>query len=313
MTVAVTDIREHLGQKPPRLHPITAADFLRMTIPAREHVLAPWLPVQGLAMLYAPRGIGKTLFGLNVAYAVASGGSFLRWSAPKSRRVLIVDGEMPAVVLQERLARIADTTDLEPPADDYLRLIANDLHPDGLPDLSTEEGQAALSEHIGEAELIVLDNLSTLCRSGRENEAESWGQVQEFLLRLRREGRAVMLVHHAGKGGAQRGTSRREDVLDTVVNLARPEGYQPSEGARFNVTFEKARGFAGKDADTFEAALDPVTGVWSMRDLENVRETRIVELTRDGLNGSEIAKELNVNKSTVSRTLKRLAEAGRLP
>jgi len=37
--------------------------------------------------------------------------------------------------------------------------------------------------------------------------------VQGWLLVLRRRGISVMVIHHAGKSGLQRGTSRREDVL----------------------------------------------------------------------------------------------------
>ena len=81
-------------------------EFLQRDIPPLEQVLAPWLPMQGLTMVYAARGVGKTFFALNVAYAVASGGSFLNWSAPKPRGVLYIDGEMPAVAMQERLANI---------------------------------------------------------------------------------------------------------------------------------------------------------------------------------------------------------------
>lgn len=298
---------------PPSLNPITAADFLAMKLAPREQVMAPWLPVQGLAMLHAPRGVGKTQMSLGVAYAVASGGAFLRWRAPRPRKVLFVDGEMPAIALQERIARIADRADGEPPGADYFRLIASDLHADGLPDLATAEGQDALRPSLADAELIVLDNLSTLCRTGRENEAESWGAVQGFLLGLRREGRAVLLIHHAGKGGAQRGTSRREDVLDTVIGLKRPDDFRASEGARFQISFEKSRGFMGKDADTFEAALDSVTGEWTTRDLEDVRDARIIDLTRDGLSQKEIADELGVHKSTVSRAVARLEAEGKMP
>ena len=92
-----------------------------------------------------------------------------------------------------------------------------------------------------------------------------------------------------GKGGAQRGTSRREDVLDTVVKLERPDDYRPSEGARFIVTFEKSRGFTGKEAETFEAAL--IGGVWATRDLEDVRAARIIELDRDALVAGELLKK----------------------
>ena len=35
---------------------------------------------------------------------MASGGAFLKWTTPKPRRVLYVDGEMPAIAMQERFA-----------------------------------------------------------------------------------------------------------------------------------------------------------------------------------------------------------------
>jgi len=68
-------------------------------------------------------------------------------------------------------------------------------------------------------ELVILDNLATLCRVGKENESESWLPIQDWLLRLRRRGIAVIVIHHANKSGGQRGTSSREDVMDTVIAL----------------------------------------------------------------------------------------------
>ena len=53
----------------------------------------------------------------------------------------------------------------------------------------------------------------------KENDADSWVPVQAWALAQRRAGRSVLFVHHAGKSGLQRGTSRKEDVLDTVIAL----------------------------------------------------------------------------------------------
>lgn len=289
-----------------RLTPIALDEFLRRQFPPREMILAPWLPVAGLAMLYAPRGAGKTHTALGVAYAAASGGKFLRWQAPKPRRVLIIDGEMPAAALQERIARITAEEAQEPPDPAFLRILASDLHRDGLPDLSDPMSHRLFNDAIGNAELIIVDNLSTLCRTGRENEAESWGQVQGWALAKRREGKSVLFVHHAGKGGAQRGTSRREDVLDTVINLKRPEDYNPEEGARFEVHFEKARGFMGTDAEPFEATLS--TRGWTMRDLKDVLEDQVIALADEGLKQRDIAKELGKGLGTVNRILRKHRE-----
>lgn len=280
---------------------LDAAALLGTVFPPRELVLGPWLPAKGLAMVYGPRGTGKTHLTLGVAYAVATGGAFLRWRAPRPRRVLVIDGEMPAVTLQERLAAIVAAAPLEPPSPDFLRLLAMDLQ-DGDLDLSlSDEGcHPALEAAIADAELLIVDNISTLARGGRENEAESWLPVQQWALRQRRAGRSVLFVHHAGKGGQQRGTSRREDVLDTVVALRRPADYRPDEGARFEVHFEKARGFHGDDAKPFEAALTPGAG-WTMRDLADAEMARVMAMTADGMSVREIAEALGIGKSTVSR------------
>ena len=45
--------------------------FLDMTLPERKTILAPWLADQGLALVYAQRGVGKTFFAMNVAHAIA--------------------------------------------------------------------------------------------------------------------------------------------------------------------------------------------------------------------------------------------------
>jgi AAA domain len=96
----------HAGRilhQPRSLHPVGFDDFLSLDIPPREMLLTPILPERSLAMLYAPRGVGKTLLGLSIGLAVASGARLLRWSAPAPRRVLYIDGEMPITSLQERI------------------------------------------------------------------------------------------------------------------------------------------------------------------------------------------------------------------
>ena len=80
-------------------------DFLSRTYPPRVSLLSPWLPVQGLAMMHGYRGFGKTLMAHGSAYAVAVGAGFLKWKAPEPRKVLTIDGEMPASDLQTRLAK----------------------------------------------------------------------------------------------------------------------------------------------------------------------------------------------------------------
>lgn len=293
--------------------PIRVDELLAMEIKPREQVLGPIIQEKGLAMLHAKRGIGKTYLALGIAFATASGGQFLRWSAPRPRSVLYIDGEMPLIVLQERVKSIVLGSDLlaEP---ERLQFLAADYFEDGLPNLSTTEGQERIEPFLDGVELVILDNLATLTSAVRDNEAESWTPIQGWLLSLRRRGVSVLLVHHSNKGGAQRGTSAREDVLDTIIRLSHPDDYAASEGARFEVFYEKTRGFYGDDAKEFEARLETRDGAafWTTRDMEDARAARIADLLREDPKMSlrDMAEITGIPKTTVGRIKTKLqAEA----
>ena len=291
---------------------ISLGDFLSRDFPPRENILAPWLKSQSLSMMYSWRGTGKTFFALEIAYAVASGGSFLGWAAPKPRGVLYIDGEMPGVTLQERLARIVASSQQE--ADpDMLRIVTPDLQDVGVPNLADPEGQRQIDRAIDDnVELIIMDNISCLVRGGgKENDAESWLSVQEWTLRLRSRGKSVLFIHHAGKGGAQRGTSKREDVLDTVILLKRPSNYAQSEGCSVQVHYEKARGLTGLDVEPVEARLITEangTRRWEWSIAENALPDVVRELVELGLSRKEIICELKSDYGKSTATAYRLTE-----
>ena len=290
-------------------------DFLAIDVPPREMLLDPILPERSLAMLYAPRGIGKTLLSLSIGLAVASGSPLLRWRAPRQRRVLYVDGEMPLVSLQERLRAISNGLGAVIPNDGF-RVLAADSTENGL-SIGFEEGQRALDPLLSGVDLVILDNLSTLCTNGSESASDAWVPMQNWLLKLRRQGIAVLLVHHAGTNGRQRGTSRREDALDTVIALRRPEDYAPEQGARFEVHFEKLRNRVDGDAAApFEAKLesfggDSSVGVrWSAHDQRPPTFKRAAELFREGLTVREVAATLHISKSEAGRIRLRATDEG---
>jgi len=297
----------------PQLKVIEVADFLQMTFPEREMMLSPWLPTAGLSMIHARPGVGKTHVALGIAYAVATGKHFLGWKATKPRGVLYIDGEMPAGALQERLASLSLTYGLkELPA--RLSLLTPDLQKEGMPDLATEDGQRAIDQFItDDIELIVVDNLSCLVRTGKENESESWRPIQTWALRLRAKNKSVLFLHHSGKSGSQRGSSKKEDVLDTVIHLKRSDDYTADQGASFIVTFEKTRGFCGDQAKDFLAQLtigEDKRLIWTTQLLEESTFDKVVTLFNEGMLPTEIANELAIHKSNVSRHIKNARAKG---
>lgn len=287
---------------------LNIADFLNMAIPPREYIIEPILPQQGLVSIYAPRGMGKTYVLLTLAAAVSLGKGAFNWKTPKARRVLYIDGEMPARTMQERIARILSNYGADDIDPSFFQIITPDLNPEYTLNLSREADQKSIDKYVEAAELIIIDSLSTCARHGEENRAESWLPVQEYLLKLRRRGKAVIFAHHAGKNGQQRGTSAKEDILDTVIALKRPQDYREEEGARFEVKFEKARGICGDDVKSFEAKLeqDGDRLFWTCRDIEDVRLEQVKALQDEGMTVREIAEEMGISKSSVHRLIKKL-------
>jgi putative DNA primase/helicase len=291
-------------------------DFLRLQVAPRSWLAEGLIAERGLAMVHAKRGVGKTHFVLGLACAIAAGQPFLRYRVPTAAGVLLVDGEMPTPDLQTRL-RLNLDAGVTPRAS--LRLLCADLAERSLPSLATAEGQRVIERKLDATiQLLVLDSISTLCQAGEasENDAASWDAIQAWLLKLRRQGLAVLLVHHGGKDGKQRGTSKREDVLDQVLLLQHPADYRPSEGARFEVHLEKGRQVKGELASPFEATLTGLDGhaLWSWRPLSGVHQAHeIRQLALAGTPVRTIAAELSLPPTTAYRVIQKLRDQGELP
>ena len=87
---------------------------------------------------------------------------------------------MPASTLQERYGTVVAASEADGDAENF-RLLAADFQPDGC--LTCRPRSAALDESaIADADLIVADNLSTIVRGLRENEADLFGPDQSWML-----------------------------------------------------------------------------------------------------------------------------------
>lgn len=298
---------EHSASEPraPTVVCVPLDVFLDFEFPPRETLLSPWLFSSSINMLTAYRGTGKTWATLSIGLAAASGGQFLSFKATAPKRVLYIDGEMPGIELQARIRKIkAMMPDFEP---DNFRVINPDIQTKPLPDISTLTGQIELNAWTDTADLIVVDNLSSLARTGVENDAESWTAIATWAMRMRREGRALLFVHHAGKNGQQRGTSKREDLLDISILLSRPDDAPP--GACFVWEWSKFRGIHGADAEPLRAELktSPLGNlIWSFQTSGDARREEVRRLRADGLTVRQIAAELGASKTVIGRYAKQL-------
>ncbi len=289
----------------------TGEELLALTIPPKQYVLEPVIPLQGLAMLYADRGVGKTFAALHMALAIASGTEVFKWNAPEKRNVLYIDGEMPAIDMQMRLDE-ADATGMYPGRKDNFKIINYDLQAENnyyMPNLAIQEGWNYIAENVKWADVVIIDSISTMMRFKDSNNEDEWKPVQDWLKTLRARGKTVVLLHHTNKTGGSRGSFAREDIMDTVIELKRPLDYTADQGARFNVNLSKARSVYGEQAEPFEARLKD--GCWEIGEVQEVlsEEERLAQKMRNmkasGMTQQAIAQELGTSQSNVSKIMKK--------
>ena len=89
---------------------LTASSLAELDLPPREMIIKDVLPCASLSLIFAKRGVGKTWLGLGIAVAVASGENFIAYDVPEARRVIFIDGEMPAADLQKRIVALGAGT-----------------------------------------------------------------------------------------------------------------------------------------------------------------------------------------------------------
>ena len=284
-------------------------NFMQLDLPNPEMLLDPIIQTKSLTMLHAYRGVGKSFFAISMAYAIATGSKFLRWQAPKPAKVLYIDGEMQANLLQERFSKIIKNFNIKSDLLKNLYILSADLQ--GA--LSLNIGYSLIQDSIEDIinkeniKFVIFDNLSSLTTVD-ELDANEWITIQEWLLYLRRQGVAVLLVHHSGKNGGQRGISKREDILDTVIKLEVPSKKNKEKeveenelfGGRCRLKFEKNRNLSSKDISNFNIDLvDTPDGGIAWVDTYSIVKT----LHEQGASYREIANTTGISKSTIGNIL----------
>ncbi len=293
-------------------------DFLGLRIEPRPYILKPLLRPGTLGMVYSPAGFGKTMFALSLCVAITHRVPLGEWETETPVKTLYIDAEMPADDLQKRLRDL--TWGLGRPAAPLDLWSAEYAEREGWPRpvLTNKEYRQAIYDFVSAEKygLVILDNKAALTPGIDESAKKDWDDVNQWLLSLRFLGIAVVLVHHAGKSGAQRGTSGAEDSLDFILKLERPSGYQEDQGCDIDVTFQKARSIYGPDAAPFNFKIVKAGGedglAWEVTPKEAKKDVLIIAMLGNGKTGSETAKAAKVTRGYVSRVKFRALKEGYL-
>jgi hypothetical protein len=213
-------------------------------------IMTPWLESATITVLYSDPGVGKSWFALLIIHALATGGNLLgRFRARSHFHCLYLAGEAGDKICR----RIEDIHAAMPRLDAAANI---EVYPRpsqnvGKLNLERAEGWKAFETFTDKADVIVIDHLTAFTVG--HNSPESWSRLHSQLLRYTQQGKTILLLHHAGKSGQQRGTSILDADIDQKIHLTRLA--KVANGVL--ITFEKHR-----DDETFGKALQSFELRW---------------------------------------------------
>lgn len=201
-------------------------------IPEPDRILGDFLTTTVRAFLVGRTGLGKTLLGIAIAAAAASGSDFLTWKAYRPVNVLYIDGEMPAELIKPRaidaMRRLGDVK--IPPGnlmifgrdiEDEARRVCPDLPP--FAPLNTDGGRAflmSLIDAVGGVDLVVFDNVMSLLEGDQKDEL-AWSAVLDLVTYLTTQRIGQLWLDHTGHNNdRQYGSSTKAWRFDAVGVMA---------------------------------------------------------------------------------------------
>jgi AAA domain len=292
----------------------TAGDLWSTEWPERKHFWGP-ITEGSLTMLYAKPGIGKSYLGYKIIHAAVSGVKFLKWEGCGTVEGFFADGEMGPQTITERIIKIDDGSSKKIIGGAMRFLTYADCEGSVLWNISDPMMQRRYEEIFEHRRIIIIDNLVTAAREmyPRDDDFQMWARIQPWLIQLRDKGFAVILVHHAGKSGSQLGTSKRDVIMDTVIELTEVPHDDPCERLKFDLHFRKARHFFGEDAQSLRVemfAADDGGLLWNWYPATEIREHRIAYYQELGLTTRQIATEMGIELSAVMQIVQSRRHAG---
>ena len=271
----------------------------------------PMLWAESITELFAWRGTGKTMFSLGLGLHIAAGKDMPGLTITKPRKVLYVEGELPASQLTARYNQMSAGLDIP---DDGFTMIAKSMQSRARGQspvtIKTETGRLAIEAEIEKTgtEVLFIDSIASLAQINTNNE-EQWLPIIEWMVELRCKGICVVYLQQAGKGrGAARPLRFRRSHRPR--NQAQSQRTPTPTEQPFEMSFTKER----------EGSLLPplrltcTKGVWALDGAETKapktrktsstevdREQEIMEAIESGEPQREIARRFKTSLRTVNQ------------
>jgi len=181
------------------------------------------------------------------------GKDYQRFSVPKPRRTLYIDGEMPLRLLKPRLDYMPKSDMVDMIYEDYLEEVLEDM-----PNMASAKNQARFMDkrYITRYDHIVIDttNALVLCDSKEftRNDPEYWLQMQDFNRFMRRNNVGVTYIDHTSSYDPQRIAGSIQKMNNVDWSMMMVDNREDKEG---DINFDLIPGKCRVRADNDEPLL----------------------------------------------------------
>lgn len=282
-----------------------ASEFIKVDLPERATLVDPLIHEGDLMIIASDTGVGKTWCGTEFGSAIQNGRkAFGLWEVKTRVPTLYVDGEQHWSDTKKivRFSGLGEGHVLSKNELEYY---------DVKPSLNLNE--ADVRELLFKCiidngyKFVVLDNLYSLWTGLDMDSAQEWHESNQWLMRLRSRGTAVLILHHNNKAGTQIGSISKYYNINTALVLKgitpKPVNMKGEELVSFRIRVEKMR-MKAKPFDDVVFTCDD--GAWTTSIMQNTKQeskTRtILLLLLEGIfTQKQIGNLLECHKSLVSK------------
>ena len=189
---------------------VPAPEFAAQSDTVHEALIENLVVPQGITLLAAPRGVGKSMVGLALAIAAAKGETFLRPDPQAKLRVLLIDRANSSRTIRRRLRRW-DVEGAEP-----FKVLSRS---DGAPSLLDQQTWQLFP--IADYDLVIIDSFGAGQEEGvSETEGRLTQQAMATLKDLASKGPAILALDNTTKAGANiRGRGEKGDAVDIIYEV----------------------------------------------------------------------------------------------
>ena len=213
--------------------------FRAHQFPAPTWLVTDLLPGTGWTIIVAPAKTGKTMWTLQLAYALAAGERFLYWDVPSEMRVAIVEGDAPIEELQGQVDGVVKHGGYGSLVEDRVQVIETEP-------LANVPAARAVFDALArfKPNFIIFDALDSLTEGDINHTADTKSAIGRF--KMLAQGVPFMVIHHPRK--RSQGSEVEDDIRDAIAGsrfLSSNSSAAYQLNSQGELRFIKRRGAAG--------------------------------------------------------------------